>query len=248
MADDGFQLFPTTHWSLVIRAGQDTSKVQRDALGQLLQRYLGAFRTFLIARHRLPRDQAEDLVQGFILSRLVEKNMIGKADADRGKFRNFLMTALERYVVDQFREANALKRQVNRNVIDVQEHQNHLAGDAENPAAAFDVSWATEVIRQTIDRMRESTEKSRPDLWGIFSDRVIGPAFDNTTPSAYADLIQRLGFKDEGQAASALQTAKRIFTRILRGVVSEYAMTAREVDEEVGALLSALGGVSTGKK
>src|SRR5438270_426091 len=121
--NDGFQLFPTTHWSLVVRAGQDESKTQRDALGELLQRYLGAFRTFVITRYRLPRDKADDLVQGFVLSRLVEKNLIGKASEGRGKFRNFLMTALERYAVDQFREASAQKRQPDQNVIDVQEHQ-----------------------------------------------------------------------------------------------------------------------------
>jgi len=47
----------------------------------LLQRYLGAFRTFVITRYRLPRDKADDLVQGFVLSRLVEKNLIGKVFA-----------------------------------------------------------------------------------------------------------------------------------------------------------------------
>ncbi len=239
--NDGFQLFPTTHWSLVVRAGQDVSQSQRDALGELLQRYIGAFRTFLITRYSLKNDAADDMVQGFILSRLVEKNMIGKADAGRGKFRNFLMTALERYAIDQFREASALKRQGDRAGVDVQEHQDHLTDRGENPSAIFDISWASEVIRQTIERMREATEKTRPDLWGVFSDRVVGPAFDNSKPSSYAELIERLGFKDEGQAASALQTAKRIFSRLLRGVVAEYAMTAEEVDEEVAELLKALG-------
>jgi DNA-directed RNA polymerase specialized sigma24 family protein len=241
--NDGFQLFPTTHWSLVVRAGQDASQTRRDALGELLQRYMGALRTFLITRYRLSRDRADDMVQGFILSRLVEKNLLGKADADRGKFRNFLMTALERYAVDQFREASAQKRQGDHNIIDVQDQQNRLGAATDNPAAAFDVSWASEVIRQTIERMKQATETTRPDLWGVFKDRVLGPAFDGAEPSSYAELIGRLGFKDEGQAASALQTAKRIFSRLLRGIVAEYAMTASEVDEEVGELLSALGGV-----
>ena len=239
--NDGFQLFPTTHWSLVVKAGQDPSATQRDALGELLQKYHGAFRTFVMTRYILKRDRADDMVQGFILSRIVEKNMISRAEAARGKFRNFLMTALERYVVDQFREAGALKRSADRAGIDVQEHQDHLAGTSDDPSIEFDASWAREVIRQTIERMRESTEKTRPDLWGVFADRVIGPTLDGAEPTAYADLIARLGFKDEGQAASAVQTAKRIFARVLRGVVAEYALTASDVDEEVAELMRALG-------
>ena len=51
--------------------------------------------------------------------------------------------------VDQFRQASAQKRQGDQSAIDVQEYQDDLAGSAENPSAAFDISWAAEVIRQT---------------------------------------------------------------------------------------------------
>ena len=239
MAD--FQLFPTTHWSLVVRAGQDPSTVQRDALGDLLKKYLKAFRTYVVSKYRVSPDQADDLVAGFVASRIVERNLIGKANADRGKFRNFLMTALERYVIDQFREDSAMKRGGDRGSEDVFEQRERLAGNDQDPSAAFDVGWAQEVVRQAIEQMRQATETTRPDLWGVFSDRVLGPVFDDTAPSAYELLITRLGFKDEGQAANALQTAKRIFARIVRGVVAEYAVTADEVDQEVGVLLKALG-------
>ena len=241
---DDFQLFPTTHWSLVVRAGADPSAAQRDALGDLLRRYEGAFRTFLVVRHRLPRDRADDLVQGFILSRVIERDLIARAEAARGRFRNYVMTALERYAVDQFRRASADKRQGDRAGVDVQAYQDTLAGPAAgaDPAAAFDASWASDTVRQAVDRMRQATEPTRPDLWGVFADRVLGPAFDGDQPTAYADLIGRLGFKDEGQASSALQTSKRIFARVLRGVVAEYALTADAVDDEVADLRAALGG------
>jgi hypothetical protein len=95
-------------------------------------------------------------------------------------------------------------------------------------------------VRQAIDQMRKATETQRPDLWGVFQERVIGPAFDGAEPMSYADLVGRLGFKDEGQAANTLHTAKRIFARIVRGLAAEYAATATDVDDEVGELLSVL--------
>ena len=109
-----------------------------------------------------------------------------------------------------------------------------------DPATAFDRSWASEAVRQAVERMRQATEPARPDLWGVFADRVVGPAFDGSAPTAYADLIARLGFANEGQASNALHTAKRIFARALRGVVAEYALTADEVDAEVADLRAAL--------
>ncbi len=80
------------------------------ALGNLLRQYLGAFRTYVMSKYQVSADGADELVSGFVASRVVERNLIGKADAGRGKFRNFLMTALERYVIDQFREESAQKR------------------------------------------------------------------------------------------------------------------------------------------
>jgi RNA polymerase sigma-70 factor (ECF subfamily) len=238
-----FQLFPTTHWSLVQRAGEDPSDAQRDALGDLLKQYLGAFRTYVMSKYQVSAHKAEDLVSGFIASRVVEKNLIGKADAGRGKFRNFLMTALERYVIDQLREDSAVKRGGDSSRQDVADLRDRIPGRSagDDPAAAFDAGWARDIIRQAIERMREATEKSRPELWCIFSDRVLGPAYDNTAPTAYQAMIKRLGFADEGQAANALHTAKRIFARILRGVVAEYAMTAEEVDEEIASLKLTVG-------
>lgn len=241
MADGDFQLFPTTHWSLVTRAGQEPSASQRDALGDLLKRYLPAFRTFLMSKYRLDRDRAEDVVGGFVASRIVERNLVGTAKAGHGKFRNFLMTALERYAIDTFREEAAQKRGGGVQTDDIHEPGRDV-GDrgAGDPAAAFDAAWAREVVAQAVARMRDATEKTRPDLWGVFHDRLLGPAFDGTQPSAYAELIDRLGFKDEGQAANSLQTAKRIFARILRGVVGEYEASATDVDEEVREVMGML--------
>jgi RNA polymerase sigma-70 factor (ECF subfamily) len=233
-------MFPTTHWSLVVRAGKDPSESQRDALGELLQHYIPAMRTYVVCKYRVDPERADELVAGFLASRIVEKNLVGKAEQGAGKFRNFLMTALQRYVVDRFREESALKRGGDQQRQDVMERGDLADGDHE-PAAAFEAEWARDVVAQAIARMRASTEQTRPDLWGVFSDRVLGPAFDGSQPSAYVDLVQRLGFTDEGQAANALHTAKRIFARILRSVVAEYEQTASDIDDEVGELMKSLG-------
>ena len=60
--------FPTTHWSLVGRAGQDATENKRQALGELLNRYLPALRAQsayhrqrLVSSHRQSRWITDDL-------------------------------------------------------------------------------------------------------------------------------------------------------------------------------------------
>ena len=85
--------FPTTHWSLVGRAGQDATENKRQAVGELLNRYLPALRaqsayhrqsrwiTFdLVYGKRLAPEDADDLLQEFIATKILPKadTLIGR--------------------------------------------------------------------------------------------------------------------------------------------------------------------------
>ena len=92
---DQQERFPTTAWSLVAEAGQEDAGAKRDALDRLLRRYLPALRAHLIYRRRFAPERADDLVQEFVADKIVEKDLIARADQQLGKFRTFLLTALE---------------------------------------------------------------------------------------------------------------------------------------------------------
>src|SRR4051794_36682601 len=95
--------FPTTRWSLVARAGESgdaAEAARREALGVILGRYLPALRAHLLAR-RVPAGWVDDLLQGFIADKVIEYNLLGYADRGRGKFRTFLLTALDRFAANR---------------------------------------------------------------------------------------------------------------------------------------------------
>src|SRR4051795_12436921 len=100
MPQDGgrFSPFPTTRWSLVGRAAARGTDNGRLALSELLQIYLPALKAHLVGPLRIDEHRADDLLQGFLADKVVEQNMIALADPTRGKFRTFLLTALERFV------------------------------------------------------------------------------------------------------------------------------------------------------
>jgi len=83
--------FETTQWSLVSAASDEQEKL--GALSGLYRSYCTPV-YFFIRRRGYSREDAQDLTQDFFLH-LVEKNAFSRADPSRGKFRTFLLGALE---------------------------------------------------------------------------------------------------------------------------------------------------------
>jgi DNA-directed RNA polymerase specialized sigma24 family protein len=168
----GFQAFPTTHWSLVGNAAHADAAVKRKAVVELLMRYMPPLKSHLIARKRIDPHRADDLMQGFLASKVLEQDLIGRAQRERGKFRTFLLTALDHFVISQARHDRAAKRAANPEGA-LPEDDLQPAQSDPGPAEQFDIAWARQVLAQAIDRMREECGASdRPDLWGVFEHRI----------------------------------------------------------------------------
>jgi RNA polymerase sigma-70 factor (ECF subfamily) len=231
------QRFPTTHWSLVGRAaGRADVGQERIALAELIRIYLPALRAHLIGPMGIDRDRAQDLLQGFLADKVLEQNMIAAADPGRGKFRTFLLTALERFVIDAHRRESAAKRAPRGRVLDVDEF-GHRAAKHQNPSHAFDRAWAGEVLGEVTRRMRaECQQTDRPHLWAIFEARMLQPIIDGTEPPSHEELAREHKLSSAAHSANALTSAKRLFTRTFRSVVAEYARDEAEVDGEIREL------------
>src|SRR5579859_3116253 len=95
--------FPTTHWSLVARAGDGDAKTREEALADLLHEYLVPLKAHLVRTRRLEASRADDLLQSFLADKVLEQDLIGRADRKKGKFRTFLLHALDGFVTDCLR-------------------------------------------------------------------------------------------------------------------------------------------------
>jgi DNA-directed RNA polymerase specialized sigma24 family protein len=236
--------FPTTHWSLVDRAGQDVAEAKRQALGELLVRYLPALRAHLVYGKQQSPEDADDLLQEFVAGKILEKNLIAHADAQLGKFRTFLLTALDRFLIDRFREQAAKKRSPVSGGQQILGDQADLL-KADQPRDAFDVAWARNVLSETIRLMQGECEASdRMDVWGVFECRLLNPLLHSTEPVEYESMVERFGFQSPSQASNVLITAKRMFARLMRSVVGEYALGDEEIESEIRDLMDVLAKAS----
>lgn len=226
-----FVRFPTTRWSMVDRAGREGPTAGREALGQLLARYLPALRSHLIYSKRLQAADADDMLQDFVTGKILERDLIARANQDLGKFRTFLLTALDRFLLNRLRDAKAQKRAAGAAIALGEDDE---AVPASGDTDAYDVAWARRVLDEAVQRMRaECAASGREDVWGMFECRVLGPVAEGTEPADYEELVRRFGFQSPSQASNALVTAKRMVARSLRSVVAEYTRDAAEVEAEI---------------
>ena len=232
--DDELSAFPATQWSLVDAVRGGDPQARRRALDTLLTRYLPALRAYLVLERRMDADRAADVLQSFVADKIVERDLIARAEKSRGKLRTFLLTALQRFAIDVSRKRD------DRGSVSVDDVEPSLHPI---PSAVFDREWASQVINQTLARMEANCRQwGRLDLWEIFRGRVLATAFDSAPPTPYEQLAARFGFSSNDQAANALVTAKRLFGRLLREVISEYAPDAADLEDEIRDLRAALSG------
>src|ERR1041385_6880116 len=97
--------FTTTHWSVVLSAGQATSPQAAAALERLCQTYWYPLYAYL-RRRGCSQHDAEDLTQGFLAQLLARPFLRGIAP-EKGKFRSFLLASLQNFLGDQKDRANA---------------------------------------------------------------------------------------------------------------------------------------------
>lgn len=237
--------FPATHWTMIGQAANADRTAGFKALESLLERYAPCMKAHLVYMKRMPPDRADDMVQGFIADKILQGDLLNRAERDRGKFRTFLMTSLERYVVSQIRKEQAARRSPGAGGHEnVEELQDVIAAPSSS-TSAFDLAWVREVLDAALAGVKDELIRTKREAyWRIFELRVINPILRNEPAPAYDELVKSLSFRSPMQASNALLTAKRMFQRNLRDTIAQYATDADDIDREIESLHAILAGAS----
>jgi RNA polymerase sigma-70 factor (ECF subfamily) len=231
-----YRSFPTTAWTTIFRAANSSEESRRAALERLLHQYIPALRAHLVFEKRLPRERADDILQGFITDKILEKDLIKRVDRKKGKFRTFLLRALDNYLISVLRRENADKRAPER-ARSLPAHIEQSCTQGSAPSDTFDLAWARRVLALTLQRMESHCEAThRQDIWGVFESRVLRPVLEQHAPLSYEEIIKQFEFDSPRQASNALVTAKRMFRRYLQEIVGEYTEHDWEIEEEINEL------------
>lgn len=219
------------------RSGDRECEFWSEALGAITLLYRPVLLRHLTSHLRLPPDRAEDLVQAFLCEKLLNQNVLRQASPEKGRFRSFILKVFSHFAMDQLRQQQALKRgPTSPDAVRLDDLPDLPSGEAPLQES-LDELWACQVVARTVERMRmECRSKDRQALFGVLEARILGPIFDDGVPMPYAALVARFGLRSPTEASNMLITAKRMFARVLRGVVRETVAEDRDVETEIREL------------
>jgi len=237
----GGPAYPSTLWSEVERARSADDQAAAEALDSLLKRYYRPLHSHLVAKFRATEEQAADWLQSFVWKKILLDKLIARADRSRGKFRTFLLNAVDNFVISERRKENAQTRMPAEGLASIEELSGQeLSALNQEPDSSFDFDWAVEVLDETLRRMKAACSDC-PERWAVFKLRLLDPILDQADCPPYQELLKQFDFESPSEASNVLITAKRMFQRCLREVVAEYVGDGPEIDLEIEALIAALG-------
>ncbi len=231
--------FPTTHWSVVLTAGGDDLAGSTAALEKLCGRYWYPIYAF-VRRRGADRHEAEDLTQSFF-AHLLEMETLRKADRRKGKFRTFLLSALTKFLSNEWDKRQTAKRGGRRRIISLDEAAAEKLyslepAESRSPEKLFDRSWADALVGRALAVLREEYRAAgKRDLLA-----QLEPCLTQVVlPGRYAGCAATLGLND-GAVRVALHRLRRRFGQLLRQEIAQTVGNPAEVDEEIRHLFAAI--------
>ena len=234
--------FLTTHWSLVenIKAGADENGA---LIGLLLQTYWKPVYCYLRRKGR-DNEQAKDLTQDFFHEVVLNRHLVGRADKDKGRFRSFLLYALNQYLINRDRDDRAQKRIPREKLasLDVAQlpdlPQSLTTATAED---SFHYAWLSTLLERVVGQVESACRKQGMEThWAIFSERVLEPILHGREPTSLTQLCNSYGIEDTKKASNMIVTVKRRFRSVLMEHVRSTVVSEEQAHEEWEYLLQFL--------
>ena len=232
----GTEAFATTHWSVVLSAG-GASAQSREALETLCRAYWRPLHAFVV-RKGFDAESAKDLTQDFLAS-LLARNDLANTHPSRGRFRTFLLSALENFLANEWRKRDTRKRGGHLEFISI--HDTH-AGPADDPVSdltpdkIYERRWAMTLMERALDRLRaEAVSAGKTELFDALREFLAEPP----APGDYPTLARKLEMT-ENALRVAVHRLRQRYRALLRDEIAQTVDNPAAVDEEIRELFAAL--------
>ena len=223
--------FPETTVGFLSLLRRRTDDGRRAALDVLCSRYWKPVYAYVRAGWSKSNEDAKDLTQAFFLW-IQENGALRRFEEERGGLRPYLKILLRRFVKDKDVALSRLKRGGGVQVLPLAGGDasaiEHLIPDprAEEPEAAFERVWKTELVEQAVERLRERCRKEgREVAFSVLEGYDLAPVAE---PPTYRTLGDRLGI-GEGDVKKLLFAMRDALLREIRAELAQ--LTTGDADQ-----------------
>ena len=233
--------FVTTQWSTVVRAGRGDAPRAQAAIEKLCGTYWYPLYAYA-RRSGYGVEDAQDLTQKFFV-RVLAGQWLARADQSKGRFRTFLLTAMKRFLANEWDKARALKRGGGHRNLPIQLDSAETRygvepADTRTPEQAFEHRWAVALLSAVVKQLEDE-----------FQHRGQGPLFARLKPclvgageaQPYGELATTLGM-EEGAVKVAVHRLRLRYRELLRAEIANTVANPEEVDAEMRHLFNVLAG------
>jgi RNA polymerase sigma-70 factor (ECF subfamily) len=224
---------------MVANAGDPASPEARQALGELCRSYWYPLYAFVRRRGYSP-DRAEDLTQAFFTD-LLARGSIAAVDRSRGRFRTFLLAALEHFLANTQDWERRLKRGGGVKLLSIDSRDaedRYLREPAHDmtPERLFERRWALTLLDRTLNRLgREMSAPSKRALFEQLKPTLTGALSDQS----YAEVGAALGLT-EGAVRVAAHRLRKRYRALLHDEIVHTVADPGTVEDEINDLFLAL--------
>jgi len=231
--------FPATSYSAIIAAASDDQQVRQRALETIVASYWKPAYKYLRIKWQTSNEDAKDLTQGFFAT-AIEKSYFAGYDASKASFQTFLRTCLDRYVSNEKKAAQRLKRGAGAEHLSLDfaaaenDLASHLPAEGVTSDEFFHREWVRSVFTIALETLAERYEQSGRELHFKLFERY-DLRDEPSEKISYASLASEFKLKTT-DVTNYLAAVRRDFRKILlekvrelTGTEDEFRQVAREL-------------------
>lgn len=234
------EAFATTEWSVVDQIRDGSGPHCETLVGDLVKRYWKPVYCYL-RRKGFDNEPAKDLTQGFFHEIVLGRSLIEHAERSKGRFRTFLLTALQQYVAGVHRQQTTQTRAPRGQLIQLDELDPSEMPEAPtqfSPEESFHYAWAAQLLDQLLGEVEAKCRADGKALhWQVFHDRVLQPIMENRPAPSLAEICQRHGIETPSRASNMIVTVNRRFESTLKRHIRRSVIHDGDVDDEFRELV-----------
>ena len=234
--------FPVTNHSAIVAVRSKNQQVRQRALETIVASYWKPAYKYIRIKWQASNEDAKDLTQGFFANAL-EKNYFASYDSAKASFQTFFRTCLDRFVANQKKAEQRLKRGGNANHFSLDfsdaEEEFALHGIASGITAEdyFHREWVRSLFALAIETLsRRYDENGRGVYFKLFELYDLRDDDDAEAKVSYASLAKEFALNTT-EVTNYLAAARREFRKIVLEKLRDLTATEEEFRTEARSLL-----------
>ena len=243
------EAFLQTQWTDILDARTQDTVRRREAVGRIVGQYWKPVYAYL-RRKGNRNEEAKDLTQGFFEEIVLKRHLLRQADQRKGRFRTYLLTALDHYVISVHRARTARKRRPAAGLVRLDGLDAASLPDPVHeatPERAFAYAWACELLEEVLSSVEAACKtQGLQTHWEVFRRTVVLPNLQQTTVPHLSEICSELGIESVTKASNMSTTVKRRFRAALRVRIRRHVRSDGEVETEIRDLMQILSSSGAG--